>query len=839
MPWLIGAALLVIGALCFEALRHLATELRYEAVVRAVQETPWRNLLLAIFATAVSYVALTGYDRSALCYVGAQVPYRVVGQTAFIAYALSNSIGLGVLTGGAVRLRLYGAAGIAPERVARAIAFNALAFGLGIGTVGALALLWAAAAIAPVIHAPAWAIQGLSAVFLAVIATLIVKSRKGGELRLPGGAVVTAPPLPLTLQQLAISAVDIGATALVLWVLLPAGAVDFLPFLGFFAVATVLGIASHLPGGIGVFEAVMLLALGGRAPAEALAGALVLYRLVYYVLPLLLALAWLVIHELWRARQSAVARAMVELTPTLMAAVTLVVGAILLISGVTPATDEATELLALHIPLPLIEAAHFLGSVTGLILLFVARGMLLRLDAAWWMGVLLGALSLVLALPKGIAVGEALLLSGFLLLLAVSRKRFTRRASLFAQPFSPGWTLAVAAVLAASVALLFLVYQDVDYAHQLWWQFAFDGHAPRSLRAMVAVSLLALVFSLRQLFRPVSPRVESVTAEALDRAATVVRSQGCADANLALMGDKQLLFSESGKAFVMYGRRGRSWVALFDPVGEPEDAPELIWRFLECAREAGGRASFYQVRPEHLPHYLDACLRPLKLGEHASVSLPDFSLKGARRANLRHGVSRAEREGLSFEVLPVAAVPAQLPVLRAISDVWLDEHSAGEKGFSLGAFDEAYVQRQPVALVRQGERVVAFATLMVTDRQVEASIDLMRHLPEAPRGAMDFLFVKIMLHFQAQGFQRFGLGMAPLSGMAEHPLAPNWHRVGRLLFAHGEHFYNFQGLRAFKEKFDPVWQPRYLAAPGGVAPLLVLADTATLIGGGLRAVIGK
>jgi phosphatidylglycerol lysyltransferase len=89
------------------------------------------------------------------------------------------------------------------------------------------------------------------------------------------------------------------------------------------------------------------------------------------------------------------------------------------------------------------------------------------------------------------------------------------------------------------------------------------------------------------------------------------------------------------------------------------------------------------------------------------------------------------------------------------------------------------------------------------------------------------------------GFERFGLGMAPLSGMAEHPLASRWHRLGRLVFAHGEYFYNFQGLRAFKEKFDPVWEPRYLASPGGVAPLLVLADVAILISGGFRAAISR
>jgi len=174
-----------------------------------------------------------------------------------------------------------------------------------------------------------------------------------------------------------------------------------------------------------------------------------------------------------------------------------------------------------------------------------------------------------------------------------------------------------------------------------------------------------------------------------------------------------------------------------------------------------------------------------------------------------------------------------------VSDAWLSEQDTAEKGFSLGSFSAPYLQRMPVAVVRANARVVAFASLLTTDLTAEVSIDLMRHVPDAPNGTMDFLFAKLLLHLQSHGYQRFGLGMAPLSGMAEHALAPRWHRVGRLLFTHGENFYNFQGLRAFKEKFAPQWEARYLAAPGGITPLFVLADVAALISGGLRGVITK
>ncbi len=838
-PWLVTAFVLFVLSLMYEALHGLMKELSYAALIKAVGDTRPAAIALALAATALSYTALTGYDHASLRFVGVRLPYRIVARTAFIAYALANTVGLGVVTGGAVRMRLYGAAGVEAGAISRAIAFNAAAFGIGITAVGAVALLWGASAVAPIAHLPVLALQAVAAAAVLATAMLLWLCFQGRTLNWRNGISLRLPSGPLAVEQLLVSAVDIVASAAVLWCLLPSGTIGFPAFVGFFAIATVLGIISHVPGGLGVFEAVMLVALGGAVPTDRLAGALLLYRLSYHVLPLLLALALLIASELKRGAVAPVTRAVVSLSPVLLAAQTLIVGVFLLATGVTPATVTATDLLSLDVPLPLVEAAHFLGSVAGLALLFVARGMLQRLDAAWWAGLLLATLSFVLALPRGLSIQEAIIIGLLVAALALSRSQFTRRASLLAQRFSGGWLAAVASILLVLAGLLLFAYRDVEYRHALWWQFELDGHAPRALRAMVAMALIVMVFSLRLLMRPPLPPLVRPDREALAQAVRVIEDQDFADAGLALTGDKPLLFSDSGKAFIMFGRRGRSWVALFDPVGPREEWPELVWAFIERARDSASRPSFYQVRPQNLPIYLDAGLNVFKLGEEAQVLLPDFSLKGSSRARLRSGFNRAEREDLRFEVIAADQVGTVIGELRTISDAWLAEHHTAEKGFSLGAFDADYLQRQPVAIIRKDQRAVAFASLLTTGRKVEASVDLMRHLPDAPKGAMDFLFVKLLLHFQAEGYQRFSFGMAPLSGMASHALASNWHRFGGLLFAHGEHFYNFQGLRAFKEKFDPVWEARYLASPGSAAPLVVLSDIAMLISGGLRGVVAK
>jgi phosphatidylglycerol lysyltransferase len=185
------------------------------------------------------------------------------------------------------------------------------------------------------------------------------------------------------------------------------------------------------------------------------------------------------------------------------------------------------------------------------------------------------------------------------------------------------------------------------------------------------------------------------------------------------------------------------------------------------------------------------------------------------------------------------SVPSHLNELKKISDAWLTEKSTREKGFSLGFFQPDYIRRCPVALVIRNERIEAFANLWTGAQLEELSLDLMRYLPEAAEGVMEFLFICLMLWGKEQGYRWFNLGMAPFSGLENRALAPLWNRLGAFVFRHGEHFYNFQGLRQYKEKFDPQWRPKYLASPGGLALPQIFANLATLISGGVKGVVAK
>lgn len=839
---LIAIGIIVIAALVGLAIFHLTSEIKYDDVVGALQRTPASDILLAIAFTALSFAALIRYDMNALAYIGRKLPFGHVALTAFSAYAVGNTAGFGGLSGGAIRYRAYSRLGVAPEDIARIIAFVTLAFTLGLAAVASISILIIADTIGPMVGANVLLLRIVAGGILVALGAMAFFGRDGHVFRI-AQISVRLPDGWTCARQFLVTVVDIAASATVLYVLLPQSPVGWPAFLAIYSIAIGLGVLSHVPAGLGVFETVIIAALGGTANVEDILGSLVLYRAIYHVLPLLLALIAVTGTEFWQLTRHPVAsstrRVVSRLAPLLLATLSLLLGVMLIFSSVTPTPDDNLQFLAGIVPLPILEGAHFLSSLLGLALVVAARGLAQRLDGAWWVAIVSAVAALAFAVLKAVALVEAGFLVFFVISLLVSRKQFTRPASLLRQALTPSWLAAIAVICIGAAVILLFVYRDVEYSHDLWWQFEFAAEVPRGLRALLGIAITSSCIAVYGLLRPANATAIPASAGTLSRAVAVVEAQGVADANLVRMGDKNILFSDDGSAFIMYGVQGRSWICLFDPVGARKAFPELVWRFVETARAAGCRAVFYQISPGLLSHCADAGLRAFKLGEIAIVDLKNFELKGGKWANLRQTSTRATRDGLTFRVLEQQEVPLYMDRLAAVSNAWLAHHNTREKGFSLGVFDPAYVASQPVGILSLGEEIVAFATVLVTDTKDEGSVDLMRFSPDAPKGSMDFLFVQVMEYLRDAGFSTFNLGMAPLSGMSKRGSAPVWDRVGGTVFEHGERFYNFKGLRAFKSKFHPDWQPRYLAVSGGLSPMLALMDSALLIGGGLKGVIGK
>jgi phosphatidylglycerol lysyltransferase len=843
--WAGPLAALVVFAGVVLVLHHQLAQLHVHKVLAHMHAIPRRQVLAALGFTALSYWLLSTYEVLAFAYLRRVLPYTRIVFTSFIAYSFGHTLGFSAFTGAAIRFRLYATAGVTAIEVATVSAFCSLSLAIGLATVAGVSLLSSGGNTAAVLRLHHnWAVLAGTGLLVAVGAYALWAcfARTAFEIR---GWALRAPGAAIGLTQVGLGVMDLSLSSAVLWWLLPPDAhIGFITFLGVYAVAVIAGIISHVPGGVGVFEAVILLTLPG-VPAEALLGSLLAYRAVYYLVPLVFGTLLFGSKELAAHRrriawaQELASIYIAPVVPQIAGALTFLAGTLLLFSGVTPAVDERLAFLDQFLPLPVLEVSHLVGSLVGLGLLVLARALFRRVRAAYHISVWLLIAGIFASLLKGLDFEEASLLLLVLGVLVLGRRAFYRPTAILSERFTPAWVVSIAGVIAMAAWIGVVSYRHVGYSDQLWWTFALYGNAPRMLRASLAVIVIGVAYVLLNMLRPARPEPAVASAEDLAHARALIATSDATVANAALTGDKRLLFSDSGDTFIMYQIAGHSWIALGDPVGARAGAEELVWRLREMSDHHGGAPVFYQVGAERLSLYVDLGLAAMKIGEEARVPLVDFSLDGAARADLRQAHRRAQRDSATFEVVQPAGVDALLPVMQRISDAWLAAKSTGEKRFSVGAFSPDYLRQFPVAIVRAAGVPAAFANLWTTGTRAELSVDLMRFTPDAPRSAMDYLFIELMLWGQREGYRWFNLGMAPLSGLESHPLAPAWHRVGNFIFRHGEHFYNFDGLRRYKTKFAPQWEPRYLVARGGIALPRVLVDVSVLIAGGMKELFAR
>lgn len=837
---------LTLFCIALWVLHRALKDYHYHDIVSHLRDLPISHLLLAFGLTLLNYLMMSGYDLLALRYIRYQLPYRKIAAASFMGYAFSNNIGLSMLAGGSVRYRLYSAWGLSVEEITKVVIFCSLTLWLGFLTLGGIVFLFEPMVIPKALHLPFASLRSMGVIFLSLVGGYLlwnVISKRSLKL---GGWEFPIPPSYLFLVQVVVASIDWGLAGSILYFLLPlSGNLSLIGFIGIYMLAQFAGLVSQVPGGLGVFETVILLLLTPYLPASAVFGSLVAYRGIYYLLPLGIATVMLGAHEILERRERVerffkiFGHWVPSLVPYVLSMATFVAGAILLFSGALPGVGDRLGWLKDSLPLPVIEVSHFLGSLAGVGLLLLARGIQRRLDAAYILTMIFLSAGIIFSLLKGFDYEEAIILLVMLGVLLSSRKHFYRKATLFSQRFTPGWMIAIILVLLCSIWIGFFSYKHVEYSGELWWRFTLLGDASRFLRTTVGVVGAMLFFAFGRLLHPGAPESSLLSKKDLEKALNVINRSPKTYAHLALLGDKQFLFSQNETAFIMYGIEGRSWVALGDPVGPKEEWTELVWRFREMCDRYIGWTTFYEVGKENLSLYLDLGLSLLKLGEEALIPLQDFSLEGRGRKGLRHSHHKIEKEVCSFEVISPSIIPQLLPELKSISDTWLKEKNTKEKRFSIGFFKPDYLMHSPIGIVRKQGKILAFANLLQGIEKEELSIDLMRYLPEAPHGVMDYLFIELMLWGKREGYQWFNLGMAPLSGMEDHALAPLWNRIGAFIFRHGEHFYNFRGLREYKEKFNPLWEPKYLASPGGLTLPRVLINIGSLISGGMKGLVSK
>ena len=394
-------------------LHRLLGEYHWNDILRHVNAIPSQQLLRAMFFSFAGYSCLTLYDALAVRFAGAKVAYPRIALISFMGYAIGHNVGLNTLSGGAIRFRAYSALGLRPAQIATIIGFGTLTFMLGAGVLLGLSLVSQAGMSVSVLHVHRWlSILVGSLLLLAVAFYVVLVCSRHAPLKLWRFAIPIPRPR-IAFAQIAVGCADLLCAAAVLFMLLPMSAhIDFVGFAGVFLIAIAAGVISNVPGGIGVFETVLLL-LMPDVPKDGLLGALVAYRVIYYFAPFAIALALLGTHEIWVHRGPVVRFVklmrtfLIAVTPQAIAIAVFLAGAVLLFSGATPGLGPRIALLRDFVPLPVLELSHLLGSAVGVGLLILAHGLYKRLHTAWWLTIWLLCAGILVSLLKGFDYEEA------------------------------------------------------------------------------------------------------------------------------------------------------------------------------------------------------------------------------------------------------------------------------------------------------------------------------------------------------------------------------------------------------------------------------------------------
>jgi len=591
----------------------------------------------------------------------------------------------------------------------------------------------------------------------------------------------------------------------------------------------VIGLVSLVPGGFGSSDAFWISSL---PLSQSLAAAvLVAYRLVYYVLP------WAVASLLllsWATRR---AQHRVELARRVVGGLVGAGGVLIMLSSASPALYARLPLLERFVPLPLVEAGHVAAALAGLLLLVLARGLARGYRAAFRLTLILLTVAGCGAILKGFDWEEAVVL-GVLFVGTWSQ------AALFERPSRGDWLEGPDITIAASALAMFIVFGVVSHrvnasTFDRWSHIGYRIQAPRFLRTAgslaLAVSAGAVYLLLRAPVRFSRPSDAEIT-RTLDLHA---RLGGSTNPMMVATGDKAV-FVDGERGFCLYRTIGPYVVVFADPIVRTAgERTAFLDAFFVFAGELDRRPIFYQISLDWIPVLHDRGYDFFKLGEEAHTHLERITLDGHAGKMNRQMLRRAERDGVRFRVLAPSEVCEHLDELEVISDEWLRTKGLAERQFSLGFFDREYLARFPCAIVEEiapPHRIIAFANLLEGPQHQELSVDLMRHRSDGPK-VMDFLFVSLFLYGKEHGFTRFNLGMAPLASVGEQRSAHARERLARVLFQRGEQWYNFQGLRAYKDKFDPEWMPRYMAYQNAWEWPVAIAYVSALIAGGWNMVL--
>ncbi|KXV04722.1 transporter [Acetobacter malorum] len=615
LPHLIGLLLMVaaIGVVQHE-LRHL----RLADIKQAMMAIPGRQLWLGVACTFFSYFILSFYDRLAVIQVGyRQISFRRTAFAAFCSYVLSHNLGFSAVSGAAVRYRLYRNWGVSSFAIAQIIAFCSATYLLGAAVLIGGVLVWEPQVI-PMAgsHVPSRVLAVIGVLLWAAVLGYIGMAFKVRTFTFRKWTVDLPSPR-MAVMQTVVAAADVAATAGIAYVLLPPGiGVDYGSFLAIYIASYTAGLIASVPGGLGVFDGAMLLALGPYMPAPQILGVVLIFRLFYYIIPLFMAGIMFAGHELFLRGDAALAekKSRKQKTPTTVRTRPSQVVreseadfSVAVATGTVSLCGLMLICLVLLDPVPkfgvvqagLFSAAgsvsNYLLSLMGVALIGLGIGLSQRVTLAWRGTLALLVTAAILTFLRGNTVIVPVMLGLSAFLVAPFRACYYRHARLLSEPLSTSTLLCLLLLFGCVIALA------NRHGAGSWWQMVFIFPASGAARWTIALAVLMALLVIGRLMWPGRIAVKEWDADACAHYLTLDHAMP----TIEDLKPEGFVAGEGGEAVIPVRQSGAFLVGLGDPAGAQEDCVSAIWRMRDLALQDGLKPVFWQVGTPFLRIYDD------------------------------------------------------------------------------------------------------------------------------------------------------------------------------------------------------------------------------------------
>jgi phosphatidylglycerol lysyltransferase len=786
-------------------------------------------LLLIIAITFVAVLPMLLYDVILVRILKLKVPIRDLLEQSFIANSFSNLIGFGGLIGGMLRTYFFHKLEQDKRRLLGVIASVSLFYLTGISVLSWIVII--KHRNFPLFVDTRWlyfAVLGVGLYLPLFIIIHMIKSNKGGQALLSTN---------ITLKLILVSIIEWLAVFFAILILcrilgISITADSLFPV---YIVAACAGIISMIPGGLGSFDLVFIWGMQELfIPEEKVLVLLLFYRIGYYFLPFLLSLVFFVklYWEKWNQTWNDLPKAVVQgFSHVLLTMLVFLSGLILLLSASIPGIMSRLKVAQELLSFPIINVSHQLSVAAGFLLLGLSRGIEYSVKRAYELTMFALILAALFSIFKGIDYEEAIFLIIVALLLRMSKGQFYRESYVLTW----GKTIFDITIILMITAMYLLIgyanlpISKIEIPSKLL-PYVIVDYRDLFTSAVIGLVIALLILMFGYLISlPKKWSLERSNGRDKEIIAHLTKYQGKVLSHLIFLHDKLIFWNSKKNVLLSYQQYADKLVILGDPIGEKNELSNAIEEFQEIADLHGFTPVFYQVSDDMLPYLHGHGFAFFKLGEEAFVDLKNFSLSGNKMKGLRTLRNKFARANYSFEVVGPPFSPGLVEELREISNEWLLGRT--EKGFSLGFFDEEYLNKAPIAILKdENMQTLGFMSIMyVYDDYQTISVDLMRFRPEVSSGTVDYLFLCLFDWAKEQGYGRFNMGMAPLANVGLSRFSFLGEKIAAQIFLHGHFIYHFQGLRKFKQKYTNIWEPKYLAYRRKSSLPLIMAQITLLI----------